>query len=234
MTNCIKTFGLDRVAIQKLMKGLATTNEKISVSNLDAKITFDTKTSIAVSEVYQRFEDYMYAVGDETLETFLFKLLKMNNKMVATAESITGGAIATAITHQAGASEYFYEGIVCYNAQSKIERLGVNPDTIEKHTIVSKEVAYEMAKGLCVHEDILAISTTGVAGPGTLEDNPVGKVCIGVGSNDFVVSFERHFKGDRDEIIAKARNAGLFYAIRYLRSDLIKLMDTVGEYAKEE
>lgn len=234
MTNCIKTFGLDKSAISKMMKGLQVTSCKVSVSNLDAKIIFDTKTPKALSEVYQRFEDYTYSYGDESLETFLFKLLKINNKMLATAESITGGAIASAITHQAGASEYFYEGIVCYNPESKIKRLGVKAETIEKHSVVSKEVAHEMAEGLCVNEKVVAVSTTGVAGPSTIGDNPVGKVCIGVGSNDFVVSFERHFKGNRNDIIAKARNAALFYAIRFLRSDLIKLMDNLGEYAKEE
>ena len=91
-----------------------------------------------------------------------------------------------------------------------------------------------MVKGLCIDEHILGISTTGVAGPESHDGNKVGKVCIGIGSDDYIVSFEKYFEGSREEIINKTKNAALFYAIRYLRSDLIKLLDTVGEYEEEE
>lgn len=236
MNSIIKIFGLDGETIKEKLSDLQIENFKVTELYLDAKIVFeiDEEDRILMSEVLQTFEDYLYCIENETLEGFLFKLLKINGKMLSTAESITGGAIAHAVTRIPGASEFFYEGIVCYNKDSKIKRLGVSEETIKKHSLVSKEVAHDMVKGLCIDDHILGVSTTGVAGPEPHDGNEVGKVCIGIGSDDYIVSFERYFEGTREEIINKTKNAALFYAIRYLRSDLIKLLDTVGEYEEEE
>lgn len=101
--------------------------------------------------------------------------------MIATAESCTGGGIATAITDIAGASAMFDRGFVTYSNNAKARMLGVGAHTLLRHGAVSEQVAREMAQGALAHSDAqLAISVTGIAGPGGSEHKPEGRVCFGL------------------------------------------------------
>ena len=142
MNSTIKIFGLDGETIKDKLSELQVKNFKVTELYLDAKIVFevDDNDRILMSEVLQTFEDYLYCIENETLEGFLFKLLKINGKMLSTAESITGGAIAHSVTRIPGASEFFYEGIVCYNKNSKIKRLGVSEEMIWLRDYVSMNI----------------------------------------------------------------------------------------------
>ncbi len=101
--------------------------------------------------------------------------------MIATAESCTGGMIAAAITDIAGSSDVFERGFVTYSNAAKREMLGVSDDTLENDGAVSEAVAREMAEGaLAWSAAQLAVSVTGIAGPGGSDRKPEGRVCFGL------------------------------------------------------
>ncbi|MEO8242341.1 MAG: CinA family protein [bacterium] len=100
---------------------------------------------------------------------------------IATAESCTGGMVAAALTDVAGSSDVFACGFVTYSNDAKIAMLGVSAETLADHGAVSEEVALEMAVGALAHSTaILAVSITGIAGPGGSEFKPEGRVCFGL------------------------------------------------------
>ena len=100
---------------------------------------------------------------------------------IATAESCTGGLLAGALTEIPGSSDVFERGFVTYSNASKTEMLGVDPVLISAYGAVSEEVAAAMAQGALVRsEAALAVSTTGIAGPGGSEFKPEGRVCFGI------------------------------------------------------
>ncbi|MCZ8088692.1 MAG: CinA family protein [Rhodobacteraceae bacterium] len=100
---------------------------------------------------------------------------------IATAESCTGGLIAGALTDVAGSSDVFERGFVTYSNEAKVDMLGVRQDTLEAVGAVSEEVAREMAEGaLRASRATLAVSVTGIAGPGGSQFKPEGRVCFGL------------------------------------------------------
>jgi len=107
--------------------------------------------------------------------------LKARGWMMATAESCTGGLIAGAITDIAGSSTVFDRGFVTYSNTAKIEMLGVRAETLATQGAVSEEVAAEMAQGARDAAGVeIAVSVTGIAGPGGSEFKPEGRVCFGL------------------------------------------------------
>ncbi|WP_262983298.1 CinA family protein [Paracoccus mutanolyticus] len=101
--------------------------------------------------------------------------------MIATAESCTGGLVAGRLTDVPGSSDAFERGFVTYSNAAKMEMLGVRPDTLEAHGAVSEQVAAEMARGALARSHAgIAVSVTGIAGPGGSEHKPEGRVCFGV------------------------------------------------------
>ena len=106
-------------------------------------------------------------------------LLKARGWWLATAESCTAGLIAAAVTDVAGSSSVFDRGFVTYSNRAKIEMLDVRAQTLEAHGAVSEEVAREMAQGARKKAGVdIAISVTGIAGPGGSEHKPEGRVCF--------------------------------------------------------
>lgn len=100
---------------------------------------------------------------------------------IATAESCTGGMVAAALTDIAGSSDVFERGFVTYSNAAKVDLLGVSETTLAAHGAVSEEVAREMAAGAVAHSGAtLAVSITGIAGPGGSEHKPEGRVCFGI------------------------------------------------------
>jgi nicotinamide-nucleotide amidase len=113
---------------------------------------------------------------------------------LATAESCTGGLVAAAITDLAGASHVFDCGFVTYSNAAKTELLGVRPVTLASHGAVSEAVAAEMAQGALDRSDAqIAISVTGIAGPGGSDHKPEGRVCFGLAHGGKVLTETREF-----------------------------------------
>ena len=115
-------------------------------------------------------------------EKKIANLLIRNALKLASAESCTGGLISSRMTDLSGSSAYIFQNFVTYANEAKVKLLGVNKDTIEKHGVVSSEVAIEMVEGLIKNYNCtIAVSTTGIAGPlGATDTKPVGLVYIGI------------------------------------------------------
>jgi len=159
----------------------------------------------------------------QQLTQHLASLLLQKSIKVSTAESCTGGLIAKTFTDLAGSSEWFDRGFVTYSNQSKIDMLGVQLTTLETYGAVSEEVAREMAVGaLKFSQSQLAVSVTGIAGPGGgSESKPVGTVCFGfavnfgAGGNNVRVE-KQWFDGSRSQV----REASLLFALNRIQSIL--------------
>ncbi|RTE51654.1 competence/damage-inducible protein A [Arenibacter aquaticus] len=158
--------------------------------------------------------------GDEPVEVVIAKLLTKKGYTLGTAESCTGGRIAQQITKIPGASAYFKGSVVSYATQTKIDVLNVSPETIDRFSVVSAEVAVEMATNLKnLLKTDFAIATTGNAGPTKGDsDAEVGTVFIAVVSPNATV-VERFLMGSqRERIVQKAVNK----AFEMLQKEILK------------
>ena len=128
--------------------------------------------------------------------------LKASNAVLATAESCTGGWAAQVVTSVAGSSSWFDRGFVTYSDGAKQDLLGVRAETLRTHGAVSEETAREMARGALERsEATVAVSITGVAGPGGgTPQKPVGTVCFAWALADGTKSETRRFSGDRESV----------------------------------
>jgi nicotinamide-nucleotide amidase len=131
-----------------------------------------------------------YYGDDESIEVTLTKLLKANNKTVATAESCTGGKIASIITSIPGSSDYYKGSIVAYANEIKERFVGVSTDDLANYGAVSQPVVEAMAKNMITLFDVdYSIATSGIAGPyGGTTEKPVGTVWVAVASRQRVIS----------------------------------------------
>lgn len=138
--------------------------------------------------------------------------LIQRRERIGTAESCTGGLIATACTSLSGSSQWFERGVVSYSDQSKTELLGVPAALIGLHGSVSGEVALHMARGLKAHAPVdWALAVTGIAGPtGGSDDKPVGTVWLAlVHGCDTIKVWQERFAGDRHAVRIATLRAGL-------------------------
>ena len=148
---------------------------------------------------------------EETIEVVLSRALSERHLTLATAESCTGGKIAQLISSVTGASACFNGGIVAYSNQIKIDVLKVNTDTIRQFSVVSNEVAKEMALNCrSIFNTDYAIATTGNAGPtkGNSEAE-IGTVFIAIATPNEVFVEEFNFGQPRDKVIDRAVNKAL-------------------------
>jgi len=129
--------------------------------------------------------------------------LKQQGRMLATAESCTGGWVAQAVTSVSGSSDWFDRGFVTYSNDAKRDMLGVSAETLAARGAVSEETAREMAAGaLGRSRASAALAITGVAGPtGGTPDKPVGMVCFAWALRGGMIESEtRRFEGDREAV----------------------------------
>lgn len=157
---------------------------------------------------------------NETIEAVIGQLLTEKKLTLAVAESCTGGNIAKIITSVAGASNYFVGGIVAYSKLIKIKELQVDEKTIAENTVVSAQVAEEMAKGIQQkYQTDYAIATTGNAGPTADDtDKTVGTVFIAIATPTTIFSEEFFFGKPREKVIGRASNK----ALELLRKEILK------------
>lgn len=131
---------------------------------------------------------------------------------ITCAESCTGGMVAAALTDIAGSSNVFDRGFVTYSNQAKIDMLGVQAATLDAYGAVSEQVAGEMALGALAHAQAdLAVSITGIAGPGGSDFKPEGRVCFGLARSGHPVQVETVEFGaqGRDKVRLAARDHAL-------------------------
>lgn len=140
------------------------------------------------------FPQHLSQLAEAVLSTARKKGLR-----IATAESCTGGLIAGCLTEIAGSSDVVDRGFITYSNDAKVKLVGVQQATLEKHGAVSAETALEMAQGALKNSQAqLAVSATGIAGPGGATDTkPVGLVYIGIASGKNAFTIKNLFGGDR-------------------------------------
>ena len=128
--------------------------------------------------------------------------LKDKGLTVGSAESLTSGLVAAALTSVAGSSAYFQGGVVAYSNQLKVELLGVPVDIIQEFGAVSEECARAMAEGVRRKLNVrLAVATTGIAGPdGATETKPVGLVWVAASTGHRTLAVKNVFPGDREAV----------------------------------
>jgi PncC family amidohydrolase len=155
----------------------------------------------------------------------LHAALLARGQTVATAESLTGGAVADLVSGTPGASATFVGGVVSYATAVKQQLLEVSQATVDRHGVVSARCAAEMAAGVrkLLGADF-AVSTTGVAGPDAQEGKPVGLVYVGVAGAAGVETYEMHLAGDRAAIRAEAARR----AVEVLLEIVVREMATPG------
>ena len=148
----------------------------------------------------------------------LSELLISKGLTISVAESCTGGSLSSSLTSISGASSYFNCGFVSYSNQSKIDMLGVSPESIEMYGAVSEKVAHEMVAGAGQKSHTnLAVSITGIAGPsGGSAVKPVGMVCFGFFFDGEVTTTTQFFSGSRSDIVSQS----IAYALAELSSEL--------------
>lgn len=172
------------------------------------------------SEIRRRLGENIYGEDETSLEEVIAKILISKNLTISTAESCTGGLIASRLVDYPGISSVFLEGAVTYSNGAKINRLKVKEETLENFGAVSEETAREMAEGIAKTSGTnIGLSTTGIAGPGggTVE-KPVGLVYVGLYINGNVQVKKLELSGTREMI----RRRTTITALDWLRRELIK------------
>src|ERR1700761_9242944 len=139
--------------------------------------------------------------GARELATEIIQLLTQAGRTVATAESLTGGLVAAALTDVPGASNAFRGGVVSYATELKAQLLGVDGRMLREHGPVYAPVPVAMADGVRARLGAtVGVATTGVAGPGPQDGHPAGTVHIAVSLADDTVVRTMALAGDRDEV----------------------------------
>jgi nicotinamide-nucleotide amidase len=154
-------------------------------------------------ELKKLVKEYIVTDEDETMQEVLGKMLLKNKETISTAESCTGGAIASLITSVPGASAYFQGSIVSYSNVVKQSLLNVKKDTLENYGAVSEETVKEMLSGLLQKMNTTyGVAISGIMGPdGGTDDKPVGTVWIAVGSKESCKTFHLKQRFERKKNI---------------------------------
>lgn len=196
----LQTFGLGESTAQQIISDAAPDwpaevelGFRAGAPQMEIKLSVDSTEALAAQQRCRQlledlFGDHIIGEGDCQLAERVLELLRDSGKTLTTAESCTGGLIASMLTRVPGSSAGFHAGFVTYANNIKTRVLGVGADTLEQHGAVSEAVVREMAAGaLARSEADYAIAVSGVAGPdGGSDDKPVGTVWLAWGDSQLM------------------------------------------------
>ncbi len=232
VSRVLRSFGVGESTLAEPLEDILTTSQNPTVAplifgntevhlRLTAKATDETEAGVLLDEMETRLRervgDSLFGRDSETLASVVIDLLREKRSTLALAESVTGGLTQNLICEIPGASDVFAGGVVAYSAAMKEKLLGVNAKTIAEYSVVSSEVAAEMANG--AREKLnadFALSLTGEAGPQSQTGAAVGTVWIGLSCAQSTQTFKREYHGDRDAIRRRASHAALDILRRHL------------------
>ncbi len=222
-TRTIKTVGLGESEIATRLSGVVFDNVEMSYRiyypeihlRLTSKDEDEGSAGKSIDKYTYLLKDrlgkHVFTAEDESMEEVVSKLLFENNLTVATAESCTGGLLASILTDVPGSSAYFLRGVISYNNASKSELLKVDEELITEHGAVSSQVVEAMAEGI---KDLsgadIGVAISGVAGPGGgSREKPVGTVYIGMTYKEEPPCSQKYrFNGTRKDIkMASSKHA---------------------------
>lgn len=174
--------------------------------------------SIFVDKIKNELGDIIYGFDEDIIEDVIGKLLITKALTCGTAESCTGGQIASKITSVSGSSEYFRGSIVAYSNEVKIKSLGVNLQTLIDNGAVSEQTVTEMVKGAIHNLDCdIAIASSGIAGPtGGTPEKPVGTIWIACGNKNKIVTEKLQLGDNRAKNIETTANMALNLCRKFL------------------
>ena len=163
-------------------------------------------------------KDYLIADTDEPLEMIVGNLLKARGATIATAESCTGGKLASLLNKHAGSSAFYFGSIISYDNSVKEHLLGVPEEMIKAHGVVSEEVVHVMAESVRKQiETDYAVATSGIAGPtGGSKEKPVGTVWIAWATPEGTTAECFHLGKLREQITDRACMKALVGMIKRL------------------
>jgi nicotinamide-nucleotide amidase len=188
----------------------------------DLKIKLEKYTQLTADQI----RDYIYSFQDEEIQYTLYRLCCDKGITIGTAESCTGGGIASRITEVPGSSGYFEGSIVSYSNKVKQSRLGVKAETLRTHGAVSEQTVIEMVKGAIPALGVdIALAVSGIAGPGgAMPGKPVGTVWIAAGNAANVRTRKIHLSKNRILNIEATEKL----ALNEVRNFILEYYDTEG------
>lgn len=210
----LRTWGQSESALAEMLTGriealdrtgnptlafLASGVEGLKV-RITAKAADSAQVDVLIAEeerlVREILGDIVFGVDQQTMESVVLDLLRQRGLTLAIAESLTGGLLASRLTDIAGASDVFKGALIAYASDVKHRHLGV-----AEGPVVSEAAAAEMARGVrnLLGADV-GLATTGVAGPGTQEEQPVGTVYVAMALGEKVETRQLHLGGNRQQI----------------------------------
>lgn len=168
--------------------------------------------------IVSRIQEHVYGYDEQKIEEVIGHLLIQNKETISTAESCTGGYIASTLSSIAGCSSYYLGSVVTYSYELKTQELGVQPTTLAQFGAVSAECVEEMLDGLLLKtKSTYGIAVSGIAGPsGGTEDKPVGTVFISVGDKNTKLTKRYQFTDNRADNIIYSTNMALFMIYTHL------------------
>lgn len=169
-------------------------------------------------QIANRIPENVYGYDEIKIEEKIGQMLLQRNETISTAESCTGGFIASTLSSVAGCSAYYLGSVITYSYELKEQELGVKPDTLAYHGAVSTACVEEMLDGLLNKtKSTYGIAVSGIAGPsGGTEDKPVGTVYISVGSQEKKVTKRFQFTNNRADNIIYSANFALYMLFTFL------------------
>ena len=211
LPECIKLAYLPSPGRVRLRLSARGTDKEFLENSIEENVISLTKI---IGDIIVGFEE------GETIEVVLGRLLTKNNQTISLAESCTGGKISQVLSAVSGASKYYKGAIVCYDTQVKIDVLGISEAIIKEHSVVSAQVATQMAlhvKKLLKSD--YAIATTGNAGPSKGDSiAEIGTVFIAIATPTEVIVEEFNFGQPREKVIDRAVNK----AFEMLQKEILK------------
>ncbi|MGM8211687.1 competence/damage-inducible protein A [Virgibacillus sp. W0430] len=193
------------------------------VIRLTAKATSSEKAEDLLNgtkeKVLDKVGEYFYGMEHDSIQNTILSMLNEQNKYIAAAESLTGGMFTHKLIAASGISSVCRGAVVCYDTKVKTDVLHVSPETIDAKGTVSEACAIEMAENICTVLDAdIGISFTGVAGPNSIEGQPVGTVFIAVSDRLGKQKVEKFiFQGDRNTVRRRAMLKGFEILYRFLK-----------------
>lgn len=237
LSRSVHIFGVGESAVEDRLRGrmLALQNPTLAPYAKDGEVLLRVTASAenetaagrliepVVREICELFGESVYGVDIGSLQAAVVRALSEKHLTLATAESCTGGLVSKRITEIPGSSAVFHCGVCSYANEIKEKLLGVRHETLEKFGAVSEQTAAEMAAGIRTLSGAdVAVSTTGLAGPGGgSPQKPVGLVYVGVSSKNFStvrrLTLGRGYGDEREYIRTVAASNALFLALQAVR-----------------
>lgn len=200
----------------------ALTGVRLRLSAYGESIDQSLRVEAEIERLKAIIGDIIYSFEDDTLENCIGKQLKAHGKTLSTAESCTGGLIASMLTSVAGSSEYFLGSVVSYANSVKQEVLGVSSEILKNYGAVSSECVSAMAEGVRkLTGSDFSVATSGIAGPGGgSAEKPVGLVWIAVSSQKGTETFKFMFNSDRKRNTERFASSALYKILKKIENEL--------------